>query len=325
MSLVIEKIKKSIIDSKEKVSIVFAEGWNQNIIEAAKMLKSTEVIEPILVVRKKSEKIDDLTTYVIEDYDTTKFAETLYELRKAKGLTLEKAQTLVKQPNYFSTMLVKEKIADGMICGIEYTTKDTLMPALQIVKSKPGIKTVGSAFIMEKNDECYIFGDCSINLNPTSEQLCDIANGLIDFAQAILGIKHPSVAMLSYSTYGSGAGESVDKVKLAAETLRSQPHNKDNLILGEIQFDAAFVNQVRAKKAPHIKLDHAPNIFVFPTLDAGNIGYKIAQRMGGYDAVGPALIGIASPINDLSRGASTQDVISLSYITAAQVIGQRKK
>jgi phosphate acetyltransferase len=191
---------------------------------------------------------------VIDQADLSKYANLLFELRKAKGLTLQQAQQLVTQPNYLAALIVKANEADGEICGIDYTTKDTLKPALQIIKTAPGAKLVTSAFIMEKNDEIYVFGDCAINIYPSSEELASIAKMIALFAYETAGIQDVRAAMLSYSTVGSGAGESVDKVKAAYELVKndSELQSKNIQIFGEMQFDAAFVPEVMQKKAKGI-------------------------------------------------------------------------
>jgi phosphate acetyltransferase len=191
---------------------------------------------------------------VIDEADLSKYTNLLFELRKAKGMTIEQAKELVKQPNYLATLIVKANDADGEICGIDYTTKDTLKPALQIIKTAPGAKLVTSAFIMEKNEELYVFGDCAINIYPTSEELANIAKMIALFAHDTAGINPVRAAMLSYSTTGSGAGESVDKVKAAYELIKNDAdlQNKNIQIFGEMQFDAAFVPEVMRKKAKGI-------------------------------------------------------------------------
>jgi phosphate acetyltransferase len=259
---------------------------------------------------------------VIDSNDLTKYSQLLYELRKTKGMTEEEAKKLACEPNYLASLMVKANDADGEICGIDYTTKDTLKPALQIIKTAPGSKLVTSAFVMEKGQERYVFGDCAINLYPTSEELAEIAKMISIFAKDMAQIEHVHTAMLSYSTTGSGAGESVDKVKGAFNIIKDDAEckNKGISIFGEMQFDAAFVPEVMKKKAKGITWTTPANVFVFPNIDAGNIGYKIAQRLGGYDAIGPVLIGLALPVNDLSRGASKNDVVGLSYVTGNQCL-----
>jgi phosphate acetyltransferase len=209
-----------------------------------------------LIFHNKSEIPNgfDLPHIVIEEADLTKYINLLFELRKAKGMTLEQAQQLVKQPNYLASLIVKANDADGEICGIDYTTKDTLKPALQIIKTAPGAKLVTSAFIMERGEEIYVFGDCAINIYPNSEELANIAKMIALFAHETAGINNVRAAMLSYSTVGSGAGESVDKVKAAYDLIKDDEElKKQNIqIFGEMQFDAAFAPEVMKKKAKGI-------------------------------------------------------------------------
>jgi phosphate acetyltransferase len=219
-------------------------------------VENNQTIKPFLIFHTKSEIPHNfnLPHIIIDEADLTKYSNLLFELRKAKGMTLEQAQQLVKQPNYLATLIVKANDTDGEICGIDYTTKDTLKPALQIIKTAPGAKLVTSAFVMEKNDELYIFGDCAINIYPNSEELANIAKMIALFAHDTANISDVRVAMLSYSTAGSGAGESVDKVKAAYELIKNDTelHDRHIQIFGEIQFDAAFVPEVMHKKAKGI-------------------------------------------------------------------------
>jgi phosphate acetyltransferase len=191
---------------------------------------------------------------IIEEHDLNKYSSLLFELRKSKGMTEQQAKELVKQPNYLASLMVKNKDADGEICGIDYTTKDTLKPALQIIKTSPNAKLVTSAFIMEKNNELYVFGDCAINLYPTSEELANITKMIALFAYDVAQIHDIRLAMLSYSTAGSGAGESVDKVRNAYEIIKNDNElsSKNIQVFGEMQFDAAFVPEVMKKKAKSI-------------------------------------------------------------------------
>lgn len=326
MSQIINNMKAKILKSGFIPKIVYPEGWNKQIQIAADILQKEGKIDPILLFRTTNEVPNDIKVkfYVIEEMDLAKYSQKLFELRQAKGMTLDEAKKLVQQPNFLAALMVKMNEADGEICGIEYTTKDTLKPALQIVKTAPGAKLVSSVFIIAKEQDIMIFSDCAININPTSEELANMALMAGKFSKDILEVKKPAIALLSYSTLGSGAGESVDKVKKTMELIGNDSLSSEFDICGEIQFDAAFDNNVRAKKAPNCKWFKHPDVFMFPNIDAGNIGYKIAQRMGGYNAFGPALIGLAAPINDLSRGANSDDVIGLTYLTAVQVIAQKK-
>lgn len=323
----IEHIKKS----DKTTSIVFAEGWNKDIVTAAKMIIN-EVkgkIIPILIFRTSSEIPSNLPkevkTIVIDKYDLTKYANHIYELRKHKGISEDDAMSLAKKPNFLASTLVSMGEADGEICGIEYTTADTLKAALQIVKPATGVKTVCSSFIMEKGNERLVFGDSSVNIDPTVEQLECIVKSMAGFARDIAGIDDVRIALLSYSTAGSGKGESVDKVRHAYELIKiDEEFVNKNKVFGEIQFDAAYDVNVMKKKAKNLDWNAPANVFVFPNIDAGNIGYKIAQRMGKFEAIGPVVLGLSKPVNDLSRGASASDVANLSYITAVQALKAKK-
>ena len=249
------------------------------------------------------------------------YANTLYELRKAKGMTPEQAAELVKDPMYYGVMMVKMGDADGLVSGAIHSTGDMLRPALQIIKSKPGIKTVSSCFLMECPNKAYgddgvmVFADCAVNIDPDAEQLASIALGAADSARSLAGIE-PRVAMLSFSTKGSAKHDLVTKVQ---EATRIAKELDPNLLLdGELQLDAAIVESVGQLKAPGSPVAGKANVLVFPGLEAGNIGYKLVQRLAGAEAYGPILQGIAKPCNDLSRGCSVDDIVATVAITAAQ-------
>ena len=249
------------------------------------------------------------------------YANTLYELRKAKGMTPEQAAELVKDPMYYGVMMVKMGDADGLVSGAIHSTGDMLRPALQIIKSKPGIKTVSSCFLMECPNKAYgddgvmVFADCAVNIDPDAEQLASIALGAADSARALAGIE-PRVAMLSFSTKGSAKHDLVTKVQ---EATRIAKELDPNLLLdGELQLDAAIVESVGQLKSPGSPVAGKANVLVFPGLEAGNIGYKLVQRLAGAEAYGPILQGIAKPCNDLSRGCSVDDIVATVAITAAQ-------
>ena len=252
------------------------------------------------------------------------YANLLYELRKAKGMTEEKAAQLVKDPMYYGVMMVKSGDADGLVSGAIHSTGDMLRPALQIIKSKPGIKTVSSCFLMECPNKAYgddgvmIFADCAVNIDPDAEALANIALGAADSARSLAGIE-PRVAMLSFSTKGSAKHDAVTKVQ---EATRIAKEMAPNLMLdGELQLDAALVEKVGQLKAPGSPVAGKANTLIFPSLEAGNIGYKLVQRLGGAEAYGPILQGIAKPCNDLSRGCSVEDIVATVAITAAQAQG----
>ena len=262
------------------------------------------------------EIIDPRTSDKCEEY-----AATLYELRKAKGMTPEQAAELVKDPMYYGVMMVKMGDADGLVSGAIHSTGDMLRPALQIIKSKPGIKTVSSCFLMECPNKAYgddgvmVFADCAVNIDPDAEQLASIALGAADSARALAGIE-PRVAMLSFSTKGSAKHDLVTKVQEATRIAKEL--SPDLMLDGELQLDAAIVESVGKLKAPGSPVAGKANVLVFPGLEAGNIGYKLVQRLAGAEAYGPILQGIAKPCNDLSRGCSVDDIVATVAITAAQ-------
>jgi phosphate acetyltransferase len=306
--------------------LVFTEGTDPRILEAASRLKKEHILEPILLgnpedVHKASQKygfpvndieiIDPLNYPAIESMVTT-----MVELRKGKMDETACRDALLKT-NYFGTMLVKIGYADCLLGGATYSTADTVRPALQIIKTKPGNKIVSSSFILyrkaENVEEKYAMADCAINLNPSEDELVEIAVETARTAQ-VFAID-PKVALLSYSTLGSGKGESVDKMRNAVDKLKSM--NLDFPIDGELQFDAAFSKEVAKSKASHSPVAGKANIFIFPDINAGNIGYKIAQRLGNFEAFGPILQGLNAPINDLSRGCNADEVYKMAIITAS--------
>jgi phosphate acetyltransferase len=244
--------------------------------------------------------------------------ELFCELRKSKGMTPEKAIPMLRKGNYFGTMLVKMGVADSLLGGATYSTADTVRPALQIIKTKPGYKSVSSCFILVRpaasgENEVLAFGDCAINIKPTAEEIAETGIYCAECGK-IFGID-PKVAFLSFSTHGSGKGEDVDKMREAARLAHEMA---PNLVLdGELQFDAAVSPSVAHTKCPDSAVAGHANVFVFPDINAGNIGYKIAQRLGKFDAYGPILLGLNAPVNDLSRGCNGMEVYSMAIITAA--------
>lgn len=315
---------------KEKVSsqdskIVFPEGLDERIIKAAARLADEKILTPILVGdRQKIEsKAKELQVEVdgIEIYDPSNYAgmdelvASFVERRKGKA-TEEDARKILLDENYFGTMLVHTNKANGLVSGAAHSTADTVRPALQIIKTKEGVRKTSGVFIMVRNDEKYVFADCAINISPDSQDLAEIA---IESAKtAEMFDIEPRVAMLSFSTKGSAKSPETEKV---SEAVRLAKELNQGLVLdGEFQFDAAFVPSVAEKKAPDSPLKGDANVFVFPSLEAGNIGYKIAQRLGNFEAVGPILQGLNRPVNDLSRGCDDEDVYKLSLITAAQAL-----
>ena len=308
--------------------IVFTECPDARILEAAARLKKDgDYLKPILVgvvdeVKAAAEKggfdiegieIIDPATYAGMD----EMVEKMVELRKGK-MTAEDCRKALSKGNYFGTMLVKMGYADSLLGGATYSTADTVRPALQLIKTKPGNKIVSSCFILVRQnadgtDERIAMGDCAINIDPTEDDLVEIGIETARCAQ-IFGID-PKVAYLSYSTKGSGKGETVDMVRNACEKAKAAA--PDLAIDGEMQFDAAVSPVVGQLKFPGSKVAGYANTFIFPNINAGNIGYKIAQRLGGFEAYGPILLGLNAPINDLSRGCNAEEVYKMALITAA--------
>ncbi|PEJ58581.1 MULTISPECIES: phosphate acetyltransferase [unclassified Bacillus (in: firmicutes)] len=321
MSNLFESIKQKV--SGKGISIVLPEGLDERILTAADRLAKEEVLKPILIgnvesVKEKASSLGlELQGVEILDPSTYEKMEELVasfvERRKGKA-TEEQARKALLDPNYFGTMLVYANIANGLVSGATHSTADTVRPALQIIKTKPGVTKTSGVFIMVREDEKYVFADCAINIAPNSQDLAEIA---IESAKtAKLFDIEPKIAMLSFSTKGSAKSPETEKV---AEAVKIAKELAPELTLdGEFQFDAAFVPSVAKSKAPDSVIKGDANTFVFPSLEAGNIGYKIAQRLGNFEAIGPILQGLNMPVNDLSRGCNSEDVYKLSIITAAQ-------
>ncbi|MFH4905230.1 phosphate acetyltransferase [Staphylococcus cohnii] len=316
--------------SGKNVKIVLPEGEDERVLTAATQLQSTDYVTPILLGNETNvnalakDKGLDISNLEIIDPETSELKQELVtafvERRKGKA-TEAQAQEMLKDVNYFGTMLVYTGKAEGLVSGAAHSTGDTVRPALQIIKTKPGVTKTSGIFFMIKGEEQYIFGDCAINPTLEAQDLAEIAVESAKSAQSF-GMS-PRVAMLSFSTKGSAKSDDVEKVSNAVALAQEKVETdqlKDVVIDGEFQFDAAIVPEVAKKKAPDAQIQGDANVFIFPSLEAGNIGYKIAQRLGGYDAVGPVLQGLNSPVNDLSRGCSIEDVYNLSIITAAQTL-----
>lgn len=312
------------------VKIVFPEGDDERVVRAAARLKFEGLVDPIILGKPeevrallaklgfedpKSEIIDPKT---YEDFEAMK--EEFVTIRKGKA-TLEDADKMLRDVNYFGVMLVQMGLADGMVSGAIHSTADTVRPALQIIKTKPGISRTSGVFLMnrENTNERYIMADCAINIEPSAQELAEIAVNTAQTA-SIFDID-PKVAMLSFSTKGSGKSPQVDKVAEATKLAKEMA--PDLALDGELQFDAAFVPATAAIKAPDSDVAGQANTFVFPDLQSGNIGYKIAQRLGMFDAIGPILQGLNKPVNDLSRGSSADDIYKLGIITAAQALEEK--
>ncbi len=309
-------------------SIVLTEGEDPRILEAASRLLASNFLHPILLGNQdkvlaaaeeagfniRGAQIIDPANY--DEFD--EMVAQFVELRKSKGMTEEKAKQMLSGANYFGTMLVKMGKADCLLGGATYSTADTVRPALQIIKTKPGNSIVSSCFILVRpsatgDNEVIAMSDCAINIDPNEDELVEIAGETIECAK-VFGID-PKVAFLSFSTKGSAKSDSVTKMHNAAEKAAAKFPNTP--IDGELQFDAAVAPRVARQKAPGSEVAGHANTFIFPDINAGNIGYKIAQRMGNFDAYGPILLGLNAPINDLSRGCNAIEVYSMAIITAA--------
>ena len=318
-----------VIDDKIKgkgIKIVLPEGNDIRVIGAAIRLLNDEMIHPIVlgerdtVLKLAEENGVDASGLDIVDPKTFEGFEELVaafvERRKGKIDEDGARKLLNEDPNYFGTMLVYTKQADGLVSGATRSTGDTVRPALQIIKMQPGFSKTSGVFFMVKGEEQYVFADCAITIAPDENDLSEIA--VLSAITAKQFGMDPKIAMLSFSTKGSAASDEVDRVSNATKlALEKNPELK---IDGELQFDAAFVPSVGKSKAPGSPVAGEANVFIFPSLEAGNIGYKIAQRLGGYEAVGPLLQGLNSPVNDLSRGCNEEDVYKLSMLTAAQTL-----
>ena len=313
---------------KNPKKIVFTEGSDPRILEAASRLLASNFLHPILVgdeaeieaaAEESGFNIRGAEIINPKNFDRMEeMVELFCELRKSKGVTPEQARGILSQANYFGTMLVKMGIADSLLGGATYSTADTVRPALQLIKTKPGNTIVSSCFILVRpsatgENEVLAMSDCAINIHPTEDELVEIAGESATCAK-IFGVD-PKVAFLSYSTLGSGKGEDVDKMRNAAH----KAHEKypELPIEGELQFDAAVSPRVARTKCPESAVAGHANTFIFPDINAGNIGYKIAQRLGNFEAYGPILLGLNAPINDLSRGCNASEVYSMAIITAA--------
>ena len=327
----IEEIKQRA--KKDVKTIILPESEDKRVLEAAKKVTEQGFAKIILLgdeeeIKENCKKYDinldgveiinPLTSEKKEEY-----INKLYELRKNKGITLEDAEKLLKQPIYFGMMMLKDENskADGLVSGAAHSTANTLRPALQILKTKPGTKLVSAFFVMcVPNCEAgehgtFIFGDSGLNQNPTADELSEIAlSSAKSFKQLVQ--KEAKVAMLSYSTKGSAKSELTQKVIDATNLVKEKDSNL--LVDGELQLDAAIIPEIAKSKAPESPLKGEANVLIFPDLDAGNIGYKLVQRLAKAEAYGPLCQGIAKPVNDLSRGCSSDDIVGVVAITAVQ-------
>jgi phosphate acetyltransferase len=316
MANIIDTLKEKI--KGKDISIVFPELEDSRVIEAAQKLGREGIIKPVLI-GNPDKIVGDVSMCEIINPATfsqyNEFVQALVE-RRAGKCTYEQAQEMLKKSNYFGTMLVYMNQASGLVSGAAHSTADTVRPALQIIKTKPGISRTFGYFLMARGEEKYIFADCAINPNPDAEALAEMA---VESAKAaeMYGID-PKVAMLSFSTNGSAENEMTEKVVKATKLAKNK--NSGYMIDGEMQFDAAFVPSIGEKKFKGSKVAGHANTFIFPDLNSGNIGYKIAQRLGKFEAMGPVLAGLNKPVNDLSRGCSADDAYNTAIITAAQSV-----
>ncbi|GLI57069.1 phosphate acetyltransferase [Propionigenium maris DSM 9537] len=329
MSIILKIKEKSKALGKK---IVLPEATDERVLRAAADVVKEGLAVPVLVgseatIKAEAEKLGiNLEGAVIADPNNCEkidaYVAKLVELRAKKGMTEEKAkEILTTDVNFFGAMMVKMGDVDGMVSGSDSPTSNVLRAGIQVVGTKPGMRTVSSVFLMElaSKQETYgdiiLFGDCAVIPEPTSEQLADIAAGAAETAKAVAGLE-PKVALMSFSTKGSAKHDTVDTVIEAGKILAER--GVDFEFEAELQADAALVAAVGAKKAPESKVAGNANILVFPNLAAGNIGYKLVQRLAGAEAHGPLLQGLAAPINDLSRGCSVSDIVNLTAITAVQ-------
>ena len=325
----IEKVKAKAKSDIKK--IVLPEGDEERTVKAASILKAEGLAEPVLLgspekIKATAEKVGaDITGIAIEDPETSpiaaEYADALYEIRKNKGVTPEDAAKLVRDPMYYGIMMVKTGDADGLVSGAVHTTGDMLRPALQIIKTKPEMKVVSSSFLMDcpnkslGEDGLLVYADCVVMPAPTAEELAYIAIAAADTAKRLCGFTEPRVAFLSFSSKGSAKHDSVSKIQQAVALAHELA--PDLLLDGELQYDAAIVPEIGASKAPGSPVAGRANVLIFPDLQAGNIGYKITQRVGGADCFA-VLQGLNMPCNDLSRGCSVEDIVNTVAMTAVQ-------
>jgi phosphate acetyltransferase len=331
----IEQLKSKAKVNKQR--IVLPEGYEERTLKAADLILGEGFCNIILIgnpadIAEKAKRfsLNNLHLATIVDPDNhpkmDEYANLMVELRKSKGLTKEQAISLIKDPLFLSVLMIKSGDADGEVAGADNATGDVLRPAFQYVKTMPGISVVSGAFIMILKDKSFgengmmVFADCAVHPNPTAEELAEIAVATGRTTQTIAGFE-PKIAMLSFSTKGSAKHEMVDKVVKATQLAKEMA--PDLKIEGELQADAAIIAAIGQMKAPGSEIAGHANVLVFPTLETGNIAYKLVQRMANAEAIGPILQGMAAPINDLSRGCSVNDIVSLVAITANQCIGKK--
>ncbi|HLP79498.1 MAG TPA: phosphate acetyltransferase [Acidobacteriota bacterium] len=313
----------------EPQRIIFPEGTEPRILQALVYLVKHKILTPILVGNEKEilkaiihhhhPELKNVT--IIDPQHFPALANELYELRKDKGMTIDQAKELTKDPVWAGMMLLKRGDADGLICGAMHKTAETLKPAFTIIKTKPGVAIASSYFLMLVDSQVYFYADCAVNPDPSPEQLADIAITTADTAKSF-GYE-PKVAMLSFATHNSAQHPLVDKVQKATDIILQR--RPDIIVDGPVQFDTAVVPDVAQKKAPQSPIKGNANVLVFPNLDVGNIAYKITQRFAHAKPVGPMLQGLNKPVNDLSIGCTIEEIIETAALTAVQAITEKKK
>lgn len=308
---------KKILQNKNKPKIIFNDEKNPLLQQAIKSLKN--YIDPIILFKKKNDipKNFPFKTIAIDTIDLNKYVQFLHTLSK-KRINIQKVKYLVQQPNYLSSLMLKMREIDAQISGLNFFSKDVIKPAIEIFKKNKN-DFVSSICVLEKNKELMIFSDCGLNIFPNYQQRAKIAIMACDFAKNILKIKKPICCFLSYSTNNSGKGKLVDDVKKSCLLAKQMAKKTNYEFHGEIQFDAAYNQQIRTKKIKNCQWKTKPIIYIFPELNSANIGYKIAQQLGGYKCYGPILLGLSSPVSDLSRGATVEDIIGTIILTIMQI------
>ncbi len=311
---------------KKQKTIVYPEGTEERILKATEAVNKEGLANLILVgsektIKENAKKLNleiDFSKIQIEDPEksslTDEYAKIFFELRKHKGITEEQAKEIVKDMNYFGTMMVYNNDADGMVTGTTYPTDDSIRPALQIIKTKEKFHKVSGVFFMLLEDRMLLFADTAITIEPNSHDLVDIAKDTAETAKKF-GIE-PKIAFLSFSTKGSADHPAVDKVREAVSMMKYE--NPDLIVEGEMQVDAALVPKVAKKKCPDATIQGDANVLIFPNLESANIAYKLVERLGNAKAIGPILQGLKKPVNDLSRGCKFQDIVDLTAFTACE-------
>lgn len=323
----IDKVRETA--AKDIKTIVLPESTDPRVLEAARKVTDQGFAKVVLIGNR--EELQSIACFDISDIEVVnpensenfeKYVQAFYELRKAKGMTEEKARETMKNNIYYGTMMIKQGDADGLVAGSICSTADTLRPSLQIIKTAPNVKLVSSFFVMQVpncelgENGMFLFSDCGLNTNPNAEELSEIAISSANTWKQLIGTE-PKVSMLSYSSLGSAPlTEMTEKVIEATKLVKEKMH--DLAIDGELQLDASIVPSVGAKKAPESKVAGKANILIFPDLNAGNIGYKLVERLAKAEAYGPITQGIAKPVNDLSRGCKADDIVGVVAITAVQ-------